>query len=200
MCLEQACVELQAGYDHLRAHAPPTPPPLFPFPFPQPGCGPSGVQAGLTASAAPISNRRQASARPVCTAHTRCVVSAGASELSDVGPLERRLGELSAAASQLYGPAYVHAFSRTLPHPEPAFCPRPSIPSVFNSSHNPPRLWRRFPLWVVLAAALGLWRPGLLLWFTGDWIVWGLALTSECRALVPNPCVVPDRLQVAVPD
>mmetsp|Transcript_2818 Transcript_2818/g.7448 ORF Transcript_2818/g.7448 Transcript_2818/m.7448 type:complete len:431 (+) Transcript_2818:198-1490(+) len=91
--------------------------------------------AGLTASAAPISNRRQASARPVCTAHTRCVVSAGASELSDVGPLERHLGELCAAASQL------------------------------------------FPLWVVLAAALGLWRPGLLLWFTGDWIVWGLALT-----------------------
>jgi BASS family bile acid:Na+ symporter len=33
-----------------------------------------------------------------------------------------------------------------------------------------------FPVWVLLAAGLALWQPGLFTWFSGPWIVWGLAV------------------------
>jgi bile acid:Na+ symporter, BASS family len=33
-----------------------------------------------------------------------------------------------------------------------------------------------FPAWVLAAALLALWQPSLFTWFSGPWIVWGLAL------------------------
>jgi len=33
-----------------------------------------------------------------------------------------------------------------------------------------------FPVWVLLACGLALLRPGLFLWFSGPWIVWGLGV------------------------
>ena len=33
-----------------------------------------------------------------------------------------------------------------------------------------------FPAWVLTAALLALWQPSLFTWFSGPWIVWGLAL------------------------
>jgi len=33
-----------------------------------------------------------------------------------------------------------------------------------------------FPLWVLTAALLALWQPALFVWFSGPWIVWGLAV------------------------
>lgn len=33
-----------------------------------------------------------------------------------------------------------------------------------------------FPAWVLGAALLALWHPALFTWFSGPWIVWGLAL------------------------
>ena len=34
-----------------------------------------------------------------------------------------------------------------------------------------------FPLWLIIAAAFSLWRPGLFLWFQKDYVTAGLALT-----------------------
>lgn len=36
----------------------------------------------------------------------------------------------------------------------------------------------RFPLWVLLGAASALFKPEWFTWFCGDWIIWGLAVTS----------------------
>ena len=33
-----------------------------------------------------------------------------------------------------------------------------------------------FPAWVLTAALLALWQPSLFTWFSGPWIVWGLAV------------------------
>jgi BASS family bile acid:Na+ symporter len=33
-----------------------------------------------------------------------------------------------------------------------------------------------FPAWVLAAALLALWQPALFVWFSGPWIVWGLAV------------------------
>jgi len=33
-----------------------------------------------------------------------------------------------------------------------------------------------FPAWVLAASALALWHPPLFTWFSGPWIVWGLAV------------------------
>lgn len=33
-----------------------------------------------------------------------------------------------------------------------------------------------FPAWVLAAAVLALWHPALFTWFSGPWIVWGLAV------------------------
>ena len=33
-----------------------------------------------------------------------------------------------------------------------------------------------FPAWALAAALLALWQPSLFTWFSGPWIVWGLAL------------------------
>ncbi|MBJ7390348.1 MAG: bile acid:sodium symporter family protein [Chthoniobacterales bacterium] len=33
-----------------------------------------------------------------------------------------------------------------------------------------------FPAWVLTAALLALWQPSIFTWFSGPWIVWGLAL------------------------
>jgi BASS family bile acid:Na+ symporter len=33
-----------------------------------------------------------------------------------------------------------------------------------------------FPAWVLTAALLSLWQPSLFTWFSGPWIVWGLAV------------------------
>lgn len=33
-----------------------------------------------------------------------------------------------------------------------------------------------FPVWVLAAALLALWQPALFTWFSGPWIVWGLAV------------------------
>lgn len=33
-----------------------------------------------------------------------------------------------------------------------------------------------FPAWVLAASLLALWQPSLFTWFSGPWIVWGLAL------------------------
>jgi BASS family bile acid:Na+ symporter len=33
-----------------------------------------------------------------------------------------------------------------------------------------------FPVWVLTAALLALWQPALFVWFSGPWIVWGLAV------------------------
>jgi BASS family bile acid:Na+ symporter len=33
-----------------------------------------------------------------------------------------------------------------------------------------------FPAWVLAAALLALWQPALFAWFSGPWIVWGLAV------------------------
>jgi BASS family bile acid:Na+ symporter len=33
-----------------------------------------------------------------------------------------------------------------------------------------------FPVWVLTGALLALWQPGLFTWFSGPWIVWGLAV------------------------
>ncbi len=33
-----------------------------------------------------------------------------------------------------------------------------------------------FPAWVLAASLLALWQPGLFVWFSGPWIVWGLAV------------------------
>mmetsp|Transcript_5925 Transcript_5925/g.16589 ORF Transcript_5925/g.16589 Transcript_5925/m.16589 type:complete len:476 (+) Transcript_5925:166-1593(+) len=62
------------------------------------------------------------------------------------------------------------------------------VSSAHNSEHPPGGLelklsrWasvasQMFPLWVVSGAILGLMKPAWFLWFSGDWVVWGLALT-----------------------
>jgi BASS family bile acid:Na+ symporter len=33
-----------------------------------------------------------------------------------------------------------------------------------------------FPVWVLTTALLALWQPALFVWFSGPWIVWGLAV------------------------
>ena len=43
-----------------------------------------------------------------------------------------------------------------------------------------------FPAWVLAAALLALWQPSLFTWFSGPWIVWGLALVMLCMGLTLN--------------
>jgi BASS family bile acid:Na+ symporter len=57
-----------------------------------------------------------------------------------------------------------------------------------------------FPLWVVSAGVLALFYPPLFTWFTGPWIVWGLAVimlgmgitlsVNDCRAVLRMPKAV----------
>jgi BASS family bile acid:Na+ symporter len=43
-----------------------------------------------------------------------------------------------------------------------------------------------FPAWVLAAALLALWQPSLFTWFSGPWIVWGLALVMLGMGLTLN--------------
>ena len=43
-----------------------------------------------------------------------------------------------------------------------------------------------FPAWVLAAALLALWQPSLFTWFSGPWIVWGLALDMLGMGLTLN--------------
>lgn len=43
-----------------------------------------------------------------------------------------------------------------------------------------------FPAWVLTAALLALWQPSLFTWFSGPWIVWGLALVMLGMGLTLN--------------
>ena len=43
-----------------------------------------------------------------------------------------------------------------------------------------------FPLWVLGAAVLALWNPALFSWFSGPWIVWGLAVVMLGMGITLN--------------
>ncbi len=43
-----------------------------------------------------------------------------------------------------------------------------------------------FPAWVLAAGLLALWQPSLFTWFSGPWIVWGLALVMLGMGLTLN--------------
>ena len=43
-----------------------------------------------------------------------------------------------------------------------------------------------FPAWVLAASLLALWQPSLFTWFSGPWIVWGLALVMLGMGLTLN--------------
>ena len=43
-----------------------------------------------------------------------------------------------------------------------------------------------FPLWVLGAALLALWNPALFSWFSGPWIVWGLAVVMLGMGITLN--------------
>ena len=43
-----------------------------------------------------------------------------------------------------------------------------------------------FPLWVLGAALLALWNPALFAWFSGPWIVWGLAVVMLGMGITLN--------------
>jgi bile acid:Na+ symporter, BASS family len=43
-----------------------------------------------------------------------------------------------------------------------------------------------FPAWVLGASLLALWQPALFTWFSGPWIVWGLALVMLGMGLTLN--------------
>ena len=43
-----------------------------------------------------------------------------------------------------------------------------------------------FPAWVLAATLLALWQPSLFTWFSGPWIVWGLALVMLGMGLTLN--------------
>lgn len=58
-----------------------------------------------------------------------------------------------------------------------------------------------FPVWLVLAALLALWKPSLFLWFQKDYVTGGLALTmlSMGTSLTIDVSLYP-ALMEAMPD